>query len=255
MDGTENNANIKDFWTQSSWYRRKYQNAKQIEDILSLLRLEDAAGLVDIGCGSGVFAVEAARRHPECQVWACDPLDSAVAECHRQAAETGAVNLHAFVARVESVPLIDDCADRILMRNALHHVVDTEAAFSEISRLLMPGGRLVLEGPCNAWDDETGKLLTDLHMLMDDSHRRVYRRPAVMIAALKRRGLRSESVEQRPYPFRIGPEQVSLIRQNNAEGTLGLRRRKNDGWGVELQIACLIATKTTNGRKGNEDKG
>jgi len=91
-------------------------------------------------------------------------------------------------------------------------------------------------------------------MLMDDSHTRVYRRPEAMVAALERRGLRTESVEHRPYHFGIGPEQAALIRQKNAEEKLGRHRRDDGRWAIKLQITCLIATETTNGRKGNEER-
>jgi len=80
----------------------------------------------------------------------------------RRAEEAQAANVETVICSAESVPLPDGCADRLLMRNTLHHVVDADAVFDEFARLLRSGGRLVLEGPVNAWDEEVGRLLTDM---------------------------------------------------------------------------------------------
>ena len=243
MSKTNDNPSIKDRWTCSGGYRQAYQNNQQIEAILSLLQLDAAAGLIDVGCGNGVFAIEAARRHPECKVWACDRLQSAIAECRKAASELPAANFEAFIAPTESIPLPNGSADRILMRNMLHHVQDAEAAFAEIARLLKEGGRLVLEGPCNAWDEDTGKLLAAVHMLMDDSHRRTYHRPESIVAMLQGPGLRTESVDSWPYPFSVGQEQAALIRQHNAQETFKLHKRDDGNWSIELNITRIIATR------------
>jgi ubiquinone/menaquinone biosynthesis C-methylase UbiE len=42
------------------------------------------------------------------------------------------------------VPLPDSAGDRILMINVLHHIFDEPAALAEVTRLLAPGGLLVL---------------------------------------------------------------------------------------------------------------
>lgn len=80
----------------------------------------------------------------------------------RRAEEAQAANVETVICSAESVPLPDGCADRLLMRNTLHHVVDADAVFDEFARLLRPGGRLLLEAPVNAWDEEVGRLLTDM---------------------------------------------------------------------------------------------
>jgi SAM-dependent methyltransferase len=57
-----------------------------------------------------------------------------------------------------AVPLRDGCADAIVCSEVLEHVVDDRAAFAEISRVLRPGGSVILTVPCNpryfAYDDE-----------------------------------------------------------------------------------------------------
>ena len=45
---------------------------------------------------------------------------------------------------VENLSLLDDCADLVLCRNALDHMVDTGVALREISRILKPNGKFFL---------------------------------------------------------------------------------------------------------------
>jgi SAM-dependent methyltransferase len=235
-----NEPQMPDFWTKSREYRQAYQKDEQIETVLGLLQLAGATGLIDLGCGNGAFAVEAAKRHPGCRVWACDVLPGAVDECRRRAEQSQAANVEAIVASAESVPLPDGCADRLLMRNALHHVGAPESAFDEFARLLCRGGRLVLEGPVNAWDEEAGSLLTKIHELMDSSHRRVYLRPQFIVASLARRGFVTKAVDLWPYPFRVDDRQMMLIREHGAEHLFQPTQREG-GWSVQFKATRIVA--------------
>ena len=47
----------------------------------------------------------------------------------------------------ESLPFPSDSFERILMVDALHHVLDQPASADEMFRLLKPGGRLIIEEP------------------------------------------------------------------------------------------------------------
>jgi SAM-dependent methyltransferase len=243
MSEVSKQPEMKDRWTCSKGYQRALQNEQQIETIISALQLDNATGLIDIGCGNGVFAIEAARRYPKCQVWACDPLQGAIAKCKEEAGKLLEQNLEVLIASAESVPLPDKCADRILMRNVLHHLRDYRAGFAEIGRLLREGGRFVLEAPCNAWDESTGKLLTDIHMLMDDSHRRTYLRSENILATMAGHGLHSEPVHSWTYPFKVGQDQVALVREHNAEEKLHLSKHNDGKWVIQLRMVRIIATR------------
>ncbi len=80
MKNKDEQTKMSDLWTKADEYSRAYQQDEQIGTVLDLLELSPATGLIDLGCGNGAFAVEAARRHPECRVWACDVLPGAVDE-------------------------------------------------------------------------------------------------------------------------------------------------------------------------------
>ena len=109
-----------------------------------LARVDAAAGLrgrtvLDIGCGTGLVAVELARDYG-CSVVGVDASREmvAVAEAKRVAGTEFRVGL------AEELPFPDGAFERALMRSVAHHL-DRGRAFPEARRVLAPGGRLVLE--------------------------------------------------------------------------------------------------------------
>ena len=238
---------LKDLWTASADYRQYYQTDDDLDSVLCLLDLGGAArGLVDVGCGNGAFAVEAARRHPGLRVWACDALASAAAECRARAADLPpAAKLVAAAAWAHALPLPAACADRALCRSVLHHVADPQAVYREISRVLAPGGRLVLQAPCNYWEPPFGQVLSTLMMMADDTHLRFYYRPAEVVAGLSRAGL---VVAAEPecwtysFPF-LDERQAALVRDHGAGDRLRLRQIGDGRWAIENYWARVTATK------------
>lgn len=206
------NGDISDFWTCSACYADLYQTDEQVREVIKLLELGSATLLIDIGCGNGAFAVSAASQYPSCSIVAVDCLSSAVTECQRRASAVCCKNLRAEVASADELPLADLSADRVLIRNVLHHVDSIDSTFAEISRVLRPGGMVLLETPCNTGDREFGELISDIHMLMDDSHRRSYHGVEDIMASLKKHGITGSLPMYQPYTFPVGANQVDLIR-------------------------------------------
>lgn len=93
--------------------------------------------VVSLGCGcTGDLAV-----WPAAVKIAIDPLLSVYHKLELLLDDlpgTGAT-LHLTVG-VEDIPLLDDCADLVLCRNALDHMPDPGAALKQISRILRPKG-------------------------------------------------------------------------------------------------------------------
>jgi demethylmenaquinone methyltransferase/2-methoxy-6-polyprenyl-1,4-benzoquinol methylase len=50
-------------------------------------------------------------------------------------------------SQVENLPLHEDSIDRIVLIDALHHVYDQRKSLSELWRVLVPGGRLIVIEP------------------------------------------------------------------------------------------------------------
>jgi ubiquinone/menaquinone biosynthesis C-methylase UbiE len=100
----------------------------------------DLAGhrVLEVGCGTGVWSAELAR-HRGAKVWAIDPSPEMV-EAARTRVPRG-VGVRA--GRAEELPFRDDWFERALMVLVVH-LLDRPRAFTELRRVLAPGGRAVI---------------------------------------------------------------------------------------------------------------
>jgi ubiquinone/menaquinone biosynthesis C-methylase UbiE len=95
--------------------------------------------VVDIGCGTGTFAIALAGQRPDAHVIGVDgdPEILAIAQAKPGA---GAVEWHRGLAG--QLPLADDSADVATMSLVLHHLLPDQKreAMTEAKRVLKPGG-------------------------------------------------------------------------------------------------------------------
>jgi demethylmenaquinone methyltransferase/2-methoxy-6-polyprenyl-1,4-benzoquinol methylase len=104
-----------------------------------LLELPTAGRLLDAGGGTG--RVAQALRGLAGQIVV---TDLSAAMLHRAAGKDG---LYPVRAHTERLPFPDASFDRILVVDAFHHFCDQQEAVAELWRVLVPGGRLVIEEP------------------------------------------------------------------------------------------------------------
>jgi SAM-dependent methyltransferase len=98
--------------------------------------------LVDIGCGDGYLAVEAARwaRH----VTGVDRSDDVLERAKALAARRQIANVEWRKGDLSRLPLRDASHDIALLSQSLHHASDPERAVAEAVRVLRPSGRLLI---------------------------------------------------------------------------------------------------------------
>lgn len=111
---------------------------QRLEQTLKVLNLPHAGTLLDAGGGTGRVA-EALRPHVG-SVIVADVSRGMLAQARQK-------GLTASSAETERLPFADGVFDRVLMVDALHHVVHQGETVRELYRVLKPGGRLVIEEP------------------------------------------------------------------------------------------------------------
>lgn len=95
--------------------------------------------VLDVACGTGLVAIEAARLLGSARDITCvDPSVGMLAVARRKLDGTF------LQARAEAMPVPDAAFDFLTMGYALRHVTDLEQTFREYHRVLKPGGHVLI---------------------------------------------------------------------------------------------------------------
>jgi SAM-dependent methyltransferase len=99
--------------------------------------------VLDLGSGGGIDVLLSARRvGPTGMAYGVDFLPEMLELARRNAAEAGTSNVEFLEGRIDAVPLPDESVDVIISNCVVNLAVDKPAVFTEMHRLLRPGGRV-----------------------------------------------------------------------------------------------------------------
>ncbi|HEY7930751.1 MAG TPA: class I SAM-dependent methyltransferase [Acidimicrobiales bacterium] len=157
------------------------------------LGLREGDQLLDLGCGFGRHAFEAARRGAH--VVALDAgRDEVVGVVSTLVAMADAGELAVATTRATAVqgdalalPFADGTFDRVICSEVLEHIPDDVAAMRELSRVLRPGGTMAVTVP-RFGPELVNWALSDEYHNVPGGHVRIYRR-AVLQQRLAASGL------------------------------------------------------------------
>lgn len=107
--------------------------------------LKPGETVLDIGCGAGTDLMLAARHvGPSGKAIGVDMTPAMLKKSRAGAAAAGLANVELRQGDAEALPLEDASVDVVISNGVLNLAPDKEQAFSEIARVLKPGGRLQL---------------------------------------------------------------------------------------------------------------
>jgi SAM-dependent methyltransferase len=156
------------------------------------LPIQPGTRLLDLGCGAGRHAFEAARRGAEVVA-----LDADHGELQRVCAVAGAMaeageiqapaSIIAASGDATRMPFPDDSFDLVIAAEVLEHIPADQRAMNEISRVLRPGGIAAVTVP--AWlPERVCWALSDDYHNVPGGHVRIFTRRELEIK-LRRAGL------------------------------------------------------------------
>jgi arsenite methyltransferase len=109
----------------------------------ALGRLEPGERVLDLGSGSGTDSLVAAQMiGPEGSVTGIDMTPEMLAKASTAAAQMGATNVEFVESEAERLPFPDASFDVVISNGVIDLVPDKDVVFSELFRVLAPGGRL-----------------------------------------------------------------------------------------------------------------
>jgi arsenite methyltransferase len=111
----------------------------------SLGRIEPGQVVLDLGCGAGTDLLVAAQMvGSEGRAIGVDMTPAMLERARQSAAAMGLANVELHESLIESLPLPDESVDVVISNGVIDLVPDKDAVFSELDRVLRPGGRLQL---------------------------------------------------------------------------------------------------------------
>ena len=105
--------------------------------------LERGEAVLDVGSGAGTDSLIAAQMvGAEGRVTGIDMTEEMLAKARAAAAEMKATNVEFVEGEVEKLPFEAESFDVVISNGVIDLVPDKDAVFSEIHRVLRPGGRI-----------------------------------------------------------------------------------------------------------------
>ena len=111
----------------------------------SLGELQPGERVLDLGSGAGTDSLVAAQMiAPDGRVTGLDMTPEMLAKARGAAAEMGQENVEFVEGEAEQLPFPDGSFDVVISNGVIDLAPDKDAVFSEIFRVLAPGGRIQL---------------------------------------------------------------------------------------------------------------
>jgi SAM-dependent methyltransferase len=112
---------------------------------MAMIDLAPGETVLDLGSGGGLDVILSAKRvGPTGTAYGVDELDEMITVARAHAAEAGVTNATFLQGLIENVPLPDGSVDAVISNCVICLVPDKTPVFTEIVRVLRPGGRMAV---------------------------------------------------------------------------------------------------------------
>lgn len=118
------------------------------EQLLDELPLQSENVLLDLGAGTGYFAIPAAKRVH--LVYALDVSDQMISILRENMERETVSNIQTVQGEIEHIPLGDEVVNHVIASIVLHEVEPLSHGLREIYRVLKPGGYCI----CLEWEKQ-----------------------------------------------------------------------------------------------------
>lgn len=128
--------------------QKKFEHPDRVAELnpsgtLKKIGLSNQMTFCDIGAGTGIFTMSAAKL-TDAQVYALEIDQDMVDLINEKAQQTGQSNVEVRLVENGLFPLSDSCVDLALMVTVLHEIPDPIAFLAETKRILKQEGRVAV---------------------------------------------------------------------------------------------------------------
>jgi ubiquinone/menaquinone biosynthesis C-methylase UbiE len=133
---------------------------------LSVAGLEAGQRVLEVGCGPGFFTVPAAEMVGQSgSITSLDVSPTAVAHVRQKVEEAGVTNVEVLLRNAADTGLPGESFDLVFVFGLGHVVGDLENIWTELHRLLKPGGRFPAKDSSNPLKSSSAPLNTTRELL------------------------------------------------------------------------------------------
>jgi ubiquinone/menaquinone biosynthesis C-methylase UbiE len=150
-----------------------HANPEDLARLVALAQPQPRDRVLDVATGAGHTALALAPYVAE--VIAYDLIPAMLDEANRNAARRGLHNMSTLQGAAERLPFEAGSFEIVTVRIAPHHFADVRRAACEMSRVVKPGGRVVILDTTVPEDETLDAEINDIEKLRDPSHVRNYR--------------------------------------------------------------------------------
>ena len=152
----------------------KWHNHEELLSlIMELARMRPTDTVLDVACGPGIVACEAARHAKT--VTGIDVVPAMLEEARRRQSDARLTNVDWCQADAYSLPFGDDVFSRVFTRFSFHHLMDPERALREMWRTAASGARIVITDVYVSERRQQAEAYDHMEKLRDPSHVRTLR--------------------------------------------------------------------------------
>lgn len=126
--------------------------------------------VLNVACGAGSATMAFAERCKS--VIGIDVVNEPLARARAAAAERGITNAGFTLGEVERIPFAEGAFTGAICRFSFHHFVNPDRVFSEMARVVAPGGWMVISDMASSEDPEKAAFQNQLERLCDPTHGR-----------------------------------------------------------------------------------
>ncbi len=172
MSKTENRDHkdtvIEQFSKQAIPFAKLPGHMDAMQMLMDMASVTDSSTVLDVACGPGLVACEFAMKAKH--VTGIDITPAMIEKAKQLQEEKGLSNMTWDIGDVLPMPYDDNCFSIVLTRYSFHHFMDPEDVLSEMIRVCIPDGKVLVADP--VLPDEKVDAYNHVEKLRDPSHTR-----------------------------------------------------------------------------------